>query len=251
MRTFGKLAWIELKLFFREPLNLVFALAFPALVVGILGAVFGNTPTTDEDAGVVFRGIGPMDYYIPGYIGLAIAAVGLIGVPVHLASYRERGVLRRLRASGLPAWTLLAAQVVVTLVLAVIGAAVLIAIGVLGYDVHGPKSVAGVALAFLASVLSFAAVGVLLGALMPTARAAQGLGLILFFVMMFLAGTDGPRELMGETLRRIGETLLLTHVVTALQNPWVGFATDPVPLVVITGTLVAAAALAIRFLRWD
>lgn len=251
MRTFGKLAWLELKLFFREPLNLVFALAFPALVVGILGAVFGNTPSTDEHGSAVFRGIGPMDYYTPGYIGLAIAAIGLIGVPVHLASYRERGVLRRLRASGLPAWSLLAAQVVVTMVLALIGGVVLVTIGVLGYDVHAPRSVTGVGLAFVASVLSFAAIGVLLGALMPTARAAQGLGLILFFVMMFLAGTDGPRELMGETLRHIGDALLLTHVVTALQNPWVGFATDPVPLAVITGTLVVAAGLSVRFLRWD
>jgi ABC-2 type transport system permease protein len=251
MRTFAKLTWVELKLFFREPLNLVFALAFPALVVIVLGAVFGNTPTVDEDEATVFRGIGPMDYYVPGYVGLAIAAVGLIGIPVHLASYRERGVLRRLRASGLPPWTLLAAQAVVTLVVAVLGTIVLVAIGVIGYDVHAPKSPAGVAVVFVGSVLSFAAIGVLLGAVMPNARAAQGLGLILFFVMMFLSGTDGPRELMGEGLRRTGDMLLLTHVVTAMQNPWIGFATDPVPLAVITGTLLAATALAVRFLRWD
>ncbi|QLY28581.1 ABC transporter permease [Nocardia huaxiensis] len=248
MRLFAKLTWVELELFVREPLNLVFTLGFPALVVWILGAAFGNVADPNDGA---FGGIGPMDYYVPGYVGLAIASVGLIGIPVHLAGYRERGVLRRFRASGLPAWTLLAAQVVVTLVLAAAGSVVLITVGVLLYDVHAPKSPLLALVAFLLSALSFAAIGVLLAAVLPTARAAQGIGVIAFFVMMFLAGTDGPRALFGHTLRRIGDALPLTHVVTLLQNAWVGFAVNIPALLAVLGSLVVSAVLAVRFLRWQ
>ncbi|MVU82370.1 ABC transporter permease [Nocardia sp. ET3-3] len=248
MRLFVKLTWVELKLFVREPLNLVFTLGFPALVVWILGAAFGNVPDPKTDA---FRGIGAMDYYVPGYVGLAIASVGLIGIPVHLAGYRERGVLRRFRASGLPAWTLLAAQVVVTVVLAAVGSVALITVGVLAYDVHAPRDPLAALLAFLLCALSFAAIGVLLAAVLPTARAAQGIGVIAFFVMMFLAGTDGPRALFGHTLRRIGDVLPLTHVVTVLQDAWVGFPVNLAALLTVVAFLVVSALLSVRLLRWD
>jgi ABC-2 type transport system permease protein len=90
------LSWIELKLFLRVPITVVFTLALPPLVLYVLAEVFGNTPAPDE---FVFRGFGAVDYYVPAYIGLVVASLGLIGLPVHLASYRERGVLRRFQAA--------------------------------------------------------------------------------------------------------------------------------------------------------
>ena len=38
------LSWIELKLFLREPITVVFTLALPPLVLFVLAEVFGNTP---------------------------------------------------------------------------------------------------------------------------------------------------------------------------------------------------------------
>jgi ABC-2 type transport system permease protein len=49
-------------------------------------------------------GVGGRNYYVPAYVGLVAASIGLIGLPVHLAAYRERGVLRRFRASNVPAY---------------------------------------------------------------------------------------------------------------------------------------------------
>jgi ABC-2 type transport system permease protein len=243
------MAWVEVKLLLREPITVVFTFGFPFLVLLVLGQVFGNTP--DPESPEVWRGVGPMDYYVPGYIGLTVAAIGLIALPVHLASYRERGVLRRLRASGMRPWTVLGAQAAVGALAAVIGGVLLVALGFAVYDVHAPASVIGVVVAFLLSVCCFAAIGILLGAVMPSARAAQGLGLMLFFVMMFLAGTDGPREVMGEVLRRIGDFLPLTHAVTAMQDPWIGFGTNPAELGLVVGITVLAGLLAARYFRWE
>jgi ABC-2 type transport system permease protein len=249
VRTLTKMMWVEVKLLLREPITVVFTFGFPLLVLLVLGQVFGNTP--DPEAPEVWRGVGPMDYYVPGYVGLTIAAIGLIALPVHLASYRERGVLRRLRASGMRPATVLGAQAAVAALAATVGAILLVALGFLVYDVHAPVSVAGVLAGYVLSVACFGSIGILLGALMPSARAAQGLGLMLFFAMMFLAGTDGPREVMGEVLRRIGDFLPLTHVVTAMQDPWIGFGTNVPELALVVGVTAAAALLAARVFRWE
>ena len=59
-------------------------------------------------------------------------------------------------------------------------AVLLLIAGLVAYDVDLPRSAALLTAAFVVSVLSFAALGVLLGAVLPTARAAQGVGLLLF-----------------------------------------------------------------------
>lgn len=97
MRTLREITWIELKLFAREPLTVVFVLVLPLIVLYVLNGVFGNTPDPS-----VYEGLGPVDYYTPVYVGLVVATIGVLSVPTHLASYREQGVLRRFRASAMP-----------------------------------------------------------------------------------------------------------------------------------------------------
>jgi len=249
MQTLRKMAWVEVKLLVREPLTLVFTFAFPLLVLLVLGQVFGNSP--DPEQPEVFRGVGPMDYYLPGYIGLSIAAIGLIAMPVHLASYRERGVLKRFHASGISAGTVVVAQAIVAAIASVAGAVLLLVVGFTIHDVHAPESIGGVLLGFVLSLACFASIGVLLGAVMPSARAAQGIGLMLFFAMMFLSGTDGPREILGDVLRSIGEAFPLTHTFIVMQDPWIGFGMNAGRLAIVVGITVAAGLGAVRAFRWE
>lgn len=98
MHALIKTTWVELKLFIREPLTVLFTFAIPFVVLFVLGGVFGNRPTDPN----VYRGFGILNYYVPAYVALVVAAIGLIALPVHLGAYRERGVLRRFRASTIP-----------------------------------------------------------------------------------------------------------------------------------------------------
>ncbi|HEX6146173.1 MAG TPA: ABC transporter permease, partial [Acidimicrobiia bacterium] len=90
---------LELKLFLREPLTVLFALVLPLMVLFVMGGVFGNEADVS-----VYRGVGAMNYYVPAYLALVAASVGLISLPTQLAGNRERGVLKRYRASSMPAW---------------------------------------------------------------------------------------------------------------------------------------------------
>ncbi|HEY9376043.1 MAG TPA: ABC transporter permease [Jiangellaceae bacterium] len=246
MNALPKMSWLELKLFAREPITVLFTLALPLLILYVLGGVF-----TDPAEPGTFRGVTGRNYYVPAYVGLVAASIGLIGLPVHLAAYRERGVLRRFRASNVPAVSVFGSQVFVALVTATVSALVLIGAAVLSWNIAAPKSWLGVIVAFVLSVLCFAAIGFLLGALLPTPRAAQGVGVLLWFVMFLIAGSGPPPEVLPDSLSTVANVTPLKHVIVLIQDPWLGFGWNNAKLVIVVAMLVVAAIASARWLRWD
>lgn len=245
MRTLVKLSWVEVKLLLREPLTVVFALALPLMILYVLGGVSG-----EEVVAGFYRDVEPMSYYVPVYIGLVIASIGLITIPTHLAGYRERGVLKRLHASSMPAWAVGGAEVVVAVVIATTSSLLLVAAAALVYDFAAPNSLLTVVGAFLLAVFMFAALGVLLGAVLPTARAAQALGLLLWFMMLMLAGAGPPPEAMPSGMRTAGSLTPLKHVIYIMQDAWLGLDAGQ-SLLVVVAILVLSILLALRFFRWE
>ena len=158
---------------------------------------------------------------------------------MHVATYRERGITRRFRASAVAPWKLMGAQIVVGFGVAVVGALVLFAAAALLYDVGPPASPGPLAFAFVLGTLSFLALGLLLGTLLPTARAAQAVGMGAFLPNWMLSGAGPPRSIMSEPMQRVSDAMPLTHVVTALQDPWLGLGTAGVELIVLAAILVS------------
>jgi ABC-2 type transport system permease protein len=242
-----KLTWTEIKLLVREPVTMIFTFAFPLFVLLVLGGIFGNERVT----GGTFQDVLAMDVYVPGYIGLVVASIGMISLPVHLAAYRERGVLRRFRASGLKELTYFGSQTVVAVLIAVVGGLLVYLLGTLVYDASPPDSLWRVLLTALVGVATFAAIGILLAGLLPSARAVQGAGLLLWFTMMFLSGTASPLELLPSWLLHVGQALPLYHLVQALQQPWNDGTMDWEELLVTALYGAAAGVLSLRIFRWE
>jgi len=145
----------------------------------------------------------------------------------------------------------LAAEVVVALALTVVGMLLVVGSTAAAYSNKQPESLPGVIAVSLFVTLVFAAVGILLGAVLPNARAAQGAGSILFFVMLLLSGGGPPPEVMSGVMRYIADALPLTHAVRILQDPWLGFAWEWTSFFAAAGFLLAASLLALRFFRWE
>lgn len=217
MLTLARLAWIEIKLFIREPITMVFTFALPLLFLFVMGGVFGNV-----QGGEFFRGLPAMDFYTPAYVALVLTSVGVVGLPGHLTGYRERGVLRRFRASSLSGWRFFGAQWLVSLATAFVGAVLVFIAAYFAFQVSLPDNPLLVVLAFLVSTMSFASMGLLLGAILPTSRAAQGVGLVLFFVMLIVGGAGPPREVMTRAMQTVGDFTPLQHSVKLLQDAWLG-----------------------------
>lgn len=248
MHILPKLTWIEIKLLAREPLTLIFTFALPLLILLVLGGIFGSNSLHHAPG---LGGRPAIDWYVPAYIGLVAASIGLISLPVHLASYRERGVLRRFRASAVSEWSILGSQLLVSLGIGIIGSLLLAVEGGLVYGADAPIDLPAFTLAYMISIAMFAAIGVLLSAVIPSSRAIQGLGLILWFMMMFLSGTGSPLDLLPTWLLRIGQALPLYHVVLALEYPWNGQGTNMTQLAVVGAVAVVMIALAARLFRWE
>lgn len=246
MRTLLKLTWLETKLFIRDPLSMIFTFGLPIIFLVVLAGVFGNVPDP-----TVYRGVGPIDYYVPAYVALVIAAISVMNLPIRLTGYREHGVLRRFRASGIPLWQVLGAQLLVMLFIAALGALLVMVIALLVYDAGLPEYPGLVVLAFVASVMGFGAFGIFLGSVLPTTRAALGLGLVLFFVMMIVGGAGPPPEVLSDAMRGIGIATPMWHVIVVLQEPWLGFGWDWAEFGVVAGIGLVSAALSLRFFRWE
>lgn len=246
MKGAYELAKLELKLFFREPLTMIFTFGLPLIFLPVLGSVFGNAPDPH-----MYRGVGAMNYYTPAYIGLVLASIGLIQLPVHLTNYKERGVLRRFRASSISGVSVFGSQLIVSLLVAIIGTVGVLMIGVTFFDVQWPQNWLGFIITFLIGIVCFVSIGALLGALLPSSRAAQGAGLILYLVMMMLGGAGPPREVLGTPLQITGDITPLRHVITMIQNPWLGFGHDPTEILIVVGITLVAAIISLRLFRWE
>jgi ABC-2 type transport system permease protein len=161
-------------------------------------------------------------------------------VPVHVASYRERGVLRRFAVAGFPRWSFAIAQVAAGVVLTVTASVVLLAVVGTVYGLPSVESPVRVVAGVLVGAVAFTSLGLLIGAWMPNARAAQGVGLLLFFPSFLLGGGGPPPSQMGSTMRSIARALPLTQVTDSIRNPWLGLGTGATHLLLVAVILLVS-----------
>lgn len=245
MYAVRKMTWMEMKLKMREPVGTFFTLVFPLLLLFLFGTIYGNEPTP------FLGGRGNVDNSVPGYIAMIIGTIALIGLPVTLAEYREQGILRRLQASPLSSTAVLGAQVSVNVVMVLWGAVFVVVSGLVVYGLTLPSAPVAVILAIILSCISFFSVGFLLAGLLPTANAAQAVGMALYFPMLFLSGAGLPQEILPEGLVRFSQILPLTHVVNLLKGLWFGEGWDITAVVVLLAMCAAAAVLSAKTFRWE
>lgn len=228
----------ELRLLRRDPLTLTFVFAFPVVTMLIIGGSFGTKPDP------AFAGQNPSHWYVASYLTVVIAATGLVMLPVHIASYRERGVLRRFAAAGFTRWSFAMAELLLGLVAIALGSVLLLAIAAPVYGVPDVASWWRVVAGFTAGSVCFVALGVLLGTLLPSARAAQAVGLLLFFPSFLLGAGGPPPHVMGAALRAIARPLPLTLMTQSIREPWLGIdaATGSLIAVVVLAALAVVAA---------
>jgi ABC-2 type transport system permease protein len=241
MKGLANVIAVELRLVIRDPMSAFFALAFPAIMlwVKLRG---GNKPLPG--------GTPLVDATVPMLIVFVVGLAALVVLPATLAGYRERQVLKRLRVTPAAPTMLFGAQWAAHMLLAVLGSVLLILIGLTAYGLTAPVNVLAVLAAWLLGALSLGAVGLLLGALAPTGRAATVIGLASFFPMVFLSGVMIPRESLSGSMRAIGDLTPMAPAVQAIRDGWAGEATSPLTLGVMVAISIVAGGVAVRAFRW-
>ncbi len=247
MRGLWKLAWIEAKLFVREPMGAFFTLAFPLMMLLCFGAVFGNKP------GSAGPGRGMMDASVPGYVAMVIAMTGIFLLPIRIAAYREQGILRRFRVTTVRPQTVLVAQLLVLFAMTLLGTTLLLVVGRGVYHLQMTGSLASIGGAFALGTLSIFAFGFMIAGIANSTRTAQTIARVLFYPMLFLSGTTIPWGVLPKTVQHYAQVLPLTHVVGLLQATWFGgsWAQHMTSVVVLAGLLVLGVVVSAVTFRWE
>jgi ABC-2 type transport system permease protein len=240
----GALIRTETRLFLRDPVSMVVAVLLPGAVLAGLGAV----PALREVL-PMFGGMSFVAYFAPSLLAVSIAQLGLQTLPQTLATYRERGVLRRYSATPVSPLTVLVVQLVVNVVTALLAALLLLLVAVVVLGVPAPQHPLSFLVAVLIGTAAIFSVGLLIAAVAPRAKTAAGLGAVAFMLSLFFAGVYLPNFLLPDFVVRIGE--FVPPAVGAIKQSWTGAGASPVVLLVQAVIVVAAAGLAARLFRWE
>jgi ABC-2 type transport system permease protein len=247
MRSFWKLTLAECKLYFRFPIAAFFALGLMPLLLLLFGAIFGNVPRPE------FGGHGFLDAMVPGFIALVIALSAIMALPMALVGYRERGILRRYRATPVSPAAVLGAQLLTQFAMTVLGMLLLILVGKVLFNLQFEGNAASVLAAFTLGCLSLFSIGMLLAGVLPNTRIGTIIGNVILQPMIYLSGVSIPRGVMSEGMQRAIQFNPLTHVATFLQGMWRGdaWSQHQSEVMILGAILVVAGILAVRTFRWE
>ena len=85
-----------------------------------------------------------VQYYVPGFAAYGIMSACFTVLAITLVNRREMGLLKRLRLSPVPTWVAHGGHLLSTMIIALVQVVILLAVGRLGFCVHGPANVRGV-----------------------------------------------------------------------------------------------------------
>lgn len=247
MRAFTKLAFVQTKLYLRDPMSVFFTLLFGPLLLIMFGFIFGNEPQA------ILGGLGHLDISVPSYTAVIIGITGLTTLPITTATWREKGVLRRFAATPLKPLTYFLADILAPFVVTTVGILLLFLLGIIVYHVRFEGSWLNIILAVCFSMLTLFVLGYVLVGLLPTARAVMILGNVLIIPMNIFSGALVPLEVMPEGVRRVSNFFPLTHVVTLLRGLWFAesWSAHRSEVAILLGVLVVGVVIIGRTFRWE
>jgi ABC-2 type transport system permease protein len=229
--------------FWRSREAAVFIFVFPLLLYALLGSVYDGE----------IEGQPAQDVLLAGLFGYGAANTAFAGLAIILVTRRESGILKRVRATPLPAATYLAAVLVSTLLVFALQSAGLVALGTLAFDASPPDNALGFAGAIVLGAVAFAGLGVGAAALIRSAEGVSAVVNVVVLPMAFLSGSFGPTDEYPAALQAIADVLPLTYFLDVTYGVYLegdSLFADPKALAIVLAWGAAGLAVALRKFSW-
>jgi ABC-2 type transport system permease protein len=236
----------ELLTFARNRQARFFTVLLPVIFLVIFVSVFGNSQIGPEH-------IKASTYYVPGIAALAVLTASFSNLVISITAQRELGVLKRRRATPVPAWALVGARALTALVVSALVTAVVIAIGGAVYGVHVNAGALGaLALSIAVGSLALACLGYAASSAINSADSAQPIVLAITLPLSFISGVYIPFVRLPSTLQSIAQAFPLQHLVAALERGFLpgGSGVAWGDLAIVAGWGIAGLLLALNRFRW-
>ena len=192
-------------------------------------------------------------YFVPSILAMALMQLGVFAA-IPLVAQREKGILKRLNATPLSRAALVASNVVMRLLIAILQTVIIVGIGVVAFGVTVVGSLVVVAGFIVLGAVTFLALGYVIASYARTEESANALTSVVQFPLMFLSGIFFPIDFMPEWLQPVASIMPLTYLGDALRQTMVGgaaYAPLPIDALVLGGWLAVSFLLSARFFRWQ
>src|SRR5262249_46401544 len=194
-----------------------FTLALPLIFLVIFTGIFGN----DTVGGVELKTL-----YVPGIAAMAIIAASFINLVISITVLREEGILKRRRATPVPAWVLIAGRTVMALAVATTSVVVLLLVGRFAFHVHMPaKHIPGFALTAIVGVITFCVLAYAFSTAIANEDAAQPMVQAVMLPLYFISGIFIPAVNLPSWLQHVAEVFPVYHLANGLHHAFLPTAT--------------------------
>ncbi|MGO3363754.1 MAG: ABC transporter permease [Corynebacterium sp.] len=187
MNALAKMTFVEAKLFLRDPGAVAFGVLFPTVLLLGLGAVPVLREPSEDFGGVRF-----VEFWAPSALVMGLAMIGAQHVPILIATYRERGILRRLSTTPVHPGYVLLAQMIVAFASVVVSTVLLVLASWLILDVAPPQQPGTFIAALVVGYAAVLAISMVSAALVPSSSAATSVGVLIFMVLMLFGESSCP-----------------------------------------------------------
>lgn len=199
-------------------------------------------------------GLSYIDFLVPGILAMTIMNSGMLGLASAFVSYRERGVLRRIKATPFPLTSFVAARIVSQLLIAVVQAVILVAVGILavGLEINGNLLYALIIVVI--GSLAFLSLGFVVASFARNQEAADSLANAVTFPMLFLGGVFFPTDAAPAVLQPIIRLMPLRYLADGLRNVMVengALTAQWLNIGVLVLTTAVGFVLSVRLFRWE
>ena len=191
-----------------------FTMILPLIFLVIFVGVFGNHAVGPER-------VKASTYYVPGLTAMAVIAGSFVNLVISVTAQREAGVLKRRRATPVPAWVIIAGRAVTAIAVSAAVAGVLLAVGRVAYGVHLPTStIPGVAVTVIAGSATFCVLGYALSAAIGSADSAQPTVQAIMLPLYFISGVFIPNPNLPHWLQDVARVFPVQHLADALHHAY-------------------------------
>lgn len=247
MKAFKTMFKTELKLSIRGMDMIIFAICMPVVVMIVLGIIYGDRPAFDG-AEYTF-----LEQSFGAVSTIAIAAGGVMGLPLVISDYRHKKILKRFKVTPTSPTLILAVQVLVYTLYSMVSLALIYgsASVFFGYQMEGSwiKFLG----AYLLVLISMFSIGVLVGGVASNIKTASVLASALYFPMLVFSGATLPYEVMPVQLQRVADFMPLTQGIKLLKSASLGIPVANTWFPILVMSLLATVCLffSIRFFKWE